>query len=145
MRQLSVAFLLLATALHAQDAPREIFPSDYTPSPCAEKTSCISFADSAMASAAYQFLALQLDQDWDVKHAQEIKDAVAPYCRKHATCQATLTNSYTFCDDVLAAEVRPLCEKMYPKSKNPRDLEQCKEYLETYLMGIDQNGINTWK
>jgi len=60
MRQLSLVFLLCATALHAQDAPREIFPADFTPSPCALETSCISFPDSSMASAAYQFLALQL-------------------------------------------------------------------------------------
>lgn len=145
MRRLSIALFLFAAALHAQDAPREIFPSDYTPSPCALEVSCISFPDSSMASAAYQFLALSLDQVWDAQHGPEIKAAVAPLCRKHATCQAALTNSYTFCDDVLAAEARPLCEKMFPKSKNAHDWEQCKEYLEIYLMGIDQNGINTWK
>lgn len=145
MRRLSLVFLLLATALHAQDAPRPIFPSDYTPSPCAVQTSCVSFADSAMASAGYQFYALQLDQDWAIKHGQEIKDAVAPYCRKHATCQAMPTNSYTFCADVLAADARPVCEKMFPKSGNRHDWEQCRQYLEVYLLGIDQNSVSSWK
>jgi len=145
MRRFSLVFLLFATALRAQDAPREIFPSDYTPSPCAVKTSCVSFPDSAMASAAYQFYALQLDQDWAVKHGQEIKDAMAPFCRKHSTCQAALTNSYTFCADVLAADARPICEKMFPKSKDTHDWEQCRQYLEVYLLGIDQNSVNSWK
>jgi hypothetical protein len=145
MRQLSLVFLLLATALHAQDAPREIFPADFTPSPCALETSCISFPDSSMGSAAYQFLALQLDQVWDAKHAPELKAAMAPLCRKHATCQTYPMNTYTFCDDVLAQDSRPLCDKMFPRAKNGHDWEQCNQWLETYLMGIDQNAINTWK
>ena len=145
MRQLSLVFLLLATALHGQDAPREIFPADFTPSPCALETSCISFPDSSMKSAAFQFLFLELDPNWAAKHAPEMKAAIAPLCRKHATCQTYPMNSYMFCDDVLAADARPLCDKMFPRGKNAHDWEQCSQWLETYLMGVDQNGINTWK
>jgi len=145
MRRLPFVLFLLAAAVRAEDAPREIFPSDYTPSPCAVEVSCISFPDSSMKSAAFQFLALELDPNWAAKHGPEIKAAVAPLCRKHATCQTTPTNTYTFCDDVLAAEARPLCPKMFPKEKGEYDWLQCKEYLEVYLMGIDQNAINTWK
>jgi hypothetical protein len=145
MRRLPLIFLLFATALRAADTPREIFPSDYTPSPCAVQTSCISFNDSAMVSAGSNFLAFRLDGNWAAQHGTEIKEAVAPFCRKHATCQGTANNSYTFCDDVLAAEARPVCEKLFPKGKDANDWEQCKMYLEVYLMGIDQNGINTWK
>ncbi len=145
MRQLSLVFLLLATALHAEDAPREIFPADFTPSPCALETSCITFPDSSMKSAAFQFLALELDPNWAEKHAPEMKAAIAPLCRKHATCQTYPMNTYTFCDDVLAADARPLCDKMFPRGKNAHDWEQCGQWLETYLMGVDQNGINTWK
>jgi hypothetical protein len=145
MRQLPLVFLLLATALRAEDAPREIFPADFTPSPCALETSCISFPDSSMKSAAFQFLFLELDANWAEKHAPEMKAAIAPLCRKHATCQTYPMNTYTFCDDVLAADARPLCEKMFPRSKNGHDWEQCSQWLETYLMGVDQNAINTWK
>lgn len=145
MRQLSLVLVLFAIALHAEDAPRPIFPDDFTPAPCALEVSCISFPDSSMASAAYQFLALQLDQVWDAKHAAELKAAMAPYCRKHATCQTYPMNTYTFCDDVLAQDSRPLCEKMFPRGKNEHDWQQCNQWLETYLMGIDQNAINTWK
>lgn len=145
MRQLSLVFLLFATALRADDAPRLIFPDDFTPAPCALDVSCISFPDSSMGSAAYQFLALSLDPVWDEKHAPEMKAAMAPYCRKHATCQTYPMNTYTFCDDVLAQDARPMCEKLYPKAKNAYDHTQCTQWLETYLMGIDQNAINTWK
>src|ERR1043166_498661 len=110
MRRL-LLLLLLATPLFADDAPREIFPSDFTPAPCALETSCVSFNDSAMVSAGYQFLALRIDPNWAAEHAPQIKEAVAPYCRQHATCQATINNSYTFCDDVLATEARPVCDK----------------------------------
>lgn len=136
---------LLATPLCAADAPRPIFPDDFTPAPCAVETSCVSFDDSAMVSAGFNFLALRLDANWIAAKGPQIKQAVAPYCRKHATCQATAENSYTFCDDVLANDVRPICDKLFPKGKNANDWEQCKMYLEVYLMGIDQNGINSWK
>src|SRR6266498_160509 len=99
MRQLSLVFLLLATALHAEDVPREIFPADFTPSPCAQETSCISFPDSSMKSAAFQFLFFELDSNWAEKHAPEMKAAIAPLCRKHATCQSYPMNTYMFCDD----------------------------------------------
>ena len=140
-----LVILLFAIPLRAADTPRAIFPSDFTPSPCAVETSCISFDDSAMVSAGFNFLAFRLDAEWVARHGQQVKDAVAPFCRKHATCQGTANNSYTFCDDVLATEARPVCETLFPKGKNANDWEQCKMYLEVYLMGIDQNGINTWK
>jgi len=145
MRRLSLVLLLLATALRAENAPREIFPSDYTPSSCAPPVSCISFDDSQMGDAAFRFLALELDLNWIQKHAPEIKAAIAPLCRKHATCQTMPMNSYMFCDDVLAAETRPLCDTMFPIATDPHGSQQCKRYVETYLMGIDQNAIKTWK
>lgn len=128
---LPALLLLLAT--------REIFPADYTPSPCAVQDSCVSFPDSSMKSAAFQFLGLELDPTWAAKHGPEVKAALAPLCRKHATCQTYPTNSYTFCDDVLAVEARPVCAKMFPND------EQCKAWVEIYLMGVDQNAINSWK
>ena len=92
----------------------QTFPADFTPSPCALETSCISFPDSSMKSAAFQFLAFELDPNWAEKHAPEMKAAIAPLCRKHATCQAYPMNTYMFCDDVLAADTRPLCDKDVP-------------------------------
>lgn len=130
----------------AQPAPpREIFPSDYTPSPCAPASSCTSFPDSEMKSAGAKFLSFELDDAWMLAHADEVKNAFAPLCRKHATCMTMPASSYMFCDDVLAAEARPICDRLFPHDKSARDSEQCKMYLETYLMGIDQNAINAWK
>jgi hypothetical protein len=134
---LPALLLLLAT--------RELFPSDFTPSACAVEVSCISFPDSSMKSAGFQFLGLNLDALWLEKHGPEMKAAMAPLCRKHATCQTYPTNSYTFCDDVLTAEAHPLCDKVFPRDKNAHDADQCKAWIEVYLMGVDQNAINTWK
>ncbi len=147
MRKLPLVLLLLSTTARAfaQETPREIFPSDYTPSPCAQAVSCVSFRDSEIVSAAFKFLGLSLDAAWAAAHGDEIKAAVAPLCRKHATCQTTAASSYTFCDDILYAETLPLCARIFPREKNVRDWEQCKFYLETYVLGIDQNAINTWK
>jgi hypothetical protein len=131
--------LLLLLATH------ELFPSDYTPSQCALEVSCISFPDSSMKSAGFQFLGLDLDPVWLEKHGPEMKAAMAPLCRKHATCQTYPTNSYMFCDDVLTAEAHTLCGKMFPRDKNAQDADQCKAWIEVYLMGVDQNAINTWK
>jgi len=146
MRRLFVVLLLLAVPLRAEDKPREIFPSDYTPSPCAPKVSCISFTDAEMQSAADKFLGLHLDPLWEAKHAPEIKAAIAPLCAKHATCMAHPLSSYMFCDDVLSLETRDVvCPKLFPKEKNAKDFEQCSMYIETYLIGIDTKAINPWK
>lgn len=146
MRRLSVALLLLAVPLLAEDKPRELFPSDYTPSACAPKLSCISFSDAEMQSAGFKFLAFNLDPLWDAKHAPEIKAAIAPLCAKHATCMAHPLSTYMFCDDILSLEARDaICPKLFPKDKSPRDFEQCSMYIETYLIGIDTKSINPWK
>src|SRR4029079_3311518 len=134
---LPALLLLLAT--------REIFPADFTPNACAVEVSCISFADSSMKSAGFQFLGLDLDAAWLEKHGAEMKAAMAPLCRKHATCQTYPTNTYMFCDDVLTAEAHTLCGKLFPADKNAHDADQCKAWIEVYLMGVDQNAINTWK
>lgn len=134
---LPVLLLLLAT--------RDIFPSDFTPSPCAVAASCISFPDSSMKSAGFQFLGLNLDAVWLEKHGGEMKAAMAPLCRKHATCQTYPMNSYMFCDDVLTAEAHTVCDKVFPRDKSASDADQCKAWIEVYLMGVDQNAINSWK
>src|ERR1043165_7487588 len=97
---LPLLLLLLAT--------RDIFPSDFTPSPCAVAASCISFPDSSMKSAGFQFLGLHRD-------------------------------------DVLTAEAHTVCDKVFPRDKSASDADQCKAWIEVYLMGVDQNAINTWK
>ncbi len=146
MRRLPIVFLLLAVSLRAEDKPREIFPSDYTPSACAPAVSCISYSDAEMQSAASRFLGLNLDPIWDAKHGAEIKAAVAPFCVKHATCMTMPSNTYMVCDDILAAEVRPaVCPKLFPKETSAKDFEQCSMFLETYLLGIDNKAINVWK
>jgi hypothetical protein len=147
MRLLFAILLALSMSVCAlaQQPAREIFPSDYTPSTCAPERSCQSFSASDIVSAAYRFYGLELDPQWVAAHAKEIQDAVAPLCRKHATCLARPGNSFTFCDDILAAESRPSCEKLFPKAQSPRDAEQCRGYLEIYLLGIEQHAEDIWK
>src|SRR5947209_8689564 len=105
MRLLPLVLLALSTTVSAlgQQPPREIFPSDYTPSPCAAANSCATFSESEMSQAGHSFLGFQIDGQWIIDHGPEIKAALAPLCRKHGTCLAQPTASYMFCDDILAA------------------------------------------
>ncbi|HJW92794.1 MAG TPA: hypothetical protein VJ901_04190, partial [Thermoanaerobaculia bacterium] len=61
----------------------------------------------------------------------------APICKKHATCLATPGNNFLFCDDILIREYRAVCDKNFPKSANPSDYEQCKEFTEIWALGVD--------
>jgi len=133
--------LLCALSLSAQT--RDPFPADFTPSSCAPADSCQSFPRSSMPSAAFNFLGLSLDAEWIEAHAERILDSMALACRRQATCLATPGNTFAFCDDVLAAELQPLCEKLF--GTNDRDRAQCVAFRDTYLLGIDQRAGTIWK
>ncbi|HJT18140.1 MAG TPA: hypothetical protein VJ853_12160, partial [Thermoanaerobaculia bacterium] len=57
---------------------------------------------------------------------------------RHASCVAVPGNTYFFCDDVLSNEARPVCDKLFPGS------EQCKTYMELWLLGIDLKWKDFW-
>jgi len=142
--KLLAAVALVAVSSYAQQQ-RIVFPDDYTPSACAPAQSCITFTDSQIPSAGPRFLGFNVDARWVEAHSAEMHAAFTAVCHKHATCLATKNNPFTFCDDVLTAEARPTCDRMFPKEKNARDWEQCREYLEVYFLGVDQNAQTIWK
>jgi hypothetical protein len=127
-------FLLLALALGA--APLFAQSYDFTPdtfpvSPCAPANSCQTFTDSEMVSSAFTFYGLQLDMGWITEHRAAILKELDGACKRHATCLATPGSTFWFCDDVLAFEAHKVCPKLFPNDN------QCKAYIETWLLGID--------
>jgi len=41
-----------------------------------------------------------------------------------------------FCDDVLAAEAHTICDKVFPRDRGAKDSDQCKAWIEVYLMAF---------
>jgi len=136
-RILSLALLLSAASLFAQS--HDYFPKDFPVSRCAPANSCQTFTDSELTGAAFKFYGLNLDMKWVLAHRDAILKELETACRRHATCMATPGNLYWFCDDVLSNEVRPACNKLFPGD------QQCKNYIETLLLGIDIKGKKTWE
>lgn len=137
MRLLVLALVLTAsTSLFAQS--HDFYRKDFTRLPCAPGNSCATFTDSEMAGAAFKFYGLNLDMKWVVAHRDAILKELGTACARHASCMAVPGNTYWFCDDVLSNEVRPVCDKLFPGE------EQCKNYIETWLLGIDLKWKTTW-
>lgn len=133
MRLFPLVILLATTAL-AQD----FYPKDFTAPPCAPAHSCRSFDDSDLASAAFKFYGLKLDMKWVDANRPKLMEALELACHRHAACAAVPGNTYYFCDDVLSNEARPACEKLFPGE------QKCRDYLETWLLGIDLKWKTFW-
>jgi len=141
MRTILIALLLsLATAVMAQDAPRPVFPDDYTPNPCAPEGTCQSYDRTQMRSAAFSMLAFNLDQRWVDAHWDQMLQLYAPICRKHGTCLATPGNNFLYCDDTIVPEYRAVCDRAFPKSTNAEDNTQCRMFTEIWVLGADMHG-----
>jgi hypothetical protein len=138
-----VASLSLTLAVAADSPALRPFPDDYTPSPCAQ-SSCQSFERSAMSKAAASFLGLQLEGKWIEAHADELTTLLGPGCRKQATCQATPGNNAMFCNDIVVADFRDVCDKRFPLAANKHDHEQCEAYIETFALGVDQRAAASY-
>ncbi len=136
--RLPLLTLLISTATSLAAQTHDFFPPNFTTSPCAPANSCQTFADSEITSAAFRFYGLQLDMNWVTAHRDTMLKQLETACRRHATCLATPGNTFWFCDDVLAAEARPLCDKLFPGD------EQCKTFRETHLLGIDLHAKPLW-
>jgi hypothetical protein len=130
---LSLALLFSATLLAAEDAPRQLFPDDYTATTC-PTVSCRSYEESEMRSAAVSFLGFSLDETWVHAHLPELMPDFENVCRKMTSCFATPPNTKLFCVDIVAPEFRAICDRRFPGA----DKEQCRETVETYLLGLDQ-------
>lgn len=135
MRLLPIA--LLSCALPAFAQSHDPFPPDYTPSPCAVEDSCKTFPRSNMPSAALQELGFRLDAFWVDQHFDAVVNAMAPACRRHATCLGTAGNIFWFCNETLGIEVRPICDKLFPRNVSPTDWNECTWLRDTILMGIE--------
>jgi hypothetical protein len=147
MRFVRVLLLsLLPLSLFAADPepPRSHFPNDYTPSLCAPANSCDTYKESELPSAAARFLGLNLDGKWVQEHYEELRQAAAPVCAKHATCFATPGNARLFCNDLIAPLMRDVCGTKFSKDKQPEEYETCREFMEIYMLGIDQRSKQAW-
>lgn len=141
MRTALIAILLSAASLAAaQQPPRQPFPDDYKPNPCAPEKPCESYPRSQMRNAAYDMLGLRLDPRWVEDHYDQMLQLYAPVCRKLAACYATPGNNFLFCDDIVIPEYRAVCDKTFPKSTNPVDNEQCHGFTEIWALGVDMRG-----
>jgi len=142
----TIAVALLAISAHGQPTtPPDSFPSDYVPSACAPNKACDTFGVAEFSSAGRQFLGFSMDVRWIEAHAPEMRAAFEPFCRQIATCFATPNNSAMFCTDVVSAAARPICDTKFPKEKSAHDNEQCREYLEVYFLGVDQQSMKIWR
>ncbi|HEX7705944.1 MAG TPA: hypothetical protein VF701_05745 [Thermoanaerobaculia bacterium] len=113
MKTILFLLLLASPALHA-DSPREVFPSDYKPHPCASAELCGGFTRTEIMRYAAQFRGFNLDPRWLRSHWSQLEATFKPLCDKIATCFATPGNSEAFCTDIL----RPAFEESanrYPR------------------------------
>ena len=139
MHRILATLLLLATPVLAQT--RKPYPDDYKPSPCATAAPlCKTFQQSQFADVA-SIRGFDIGQEWVDAHWAELTKALEPACAKIATCFAT--NGFTFCNDVLNAEIYPaLCDR-YPEGSVDR--EKCKFFVRTFMFGHDRNSGEPWK
>jgi hypothetical protein len=96
-----LAILLLASPALSAEAPREVFPSDYKPHPCASAELCGGFSRAELMRYAAQFRGFNLDPRWLRTHWSQLEATFKPLCGKIATCFATPGNSEGFCTDIL--------------------------------------------
>jgi hypothetical protein len=138
--------LLLATSALAQQTPHsEIYPSDYTPNPCASADPCVAFTEVNFEQAAHAFLLRNLDAKWVDTYGNEMKLMTKPYCVKRATCNASHGRVWWFCNDVFSQELRATCDKRFDPKTQMVDNEQCHTWTDTFSSGVDQFGSVPWE
>jgi hypothetical protein len=139
MHRTLAILLVFAAPLLAQ--PRQPFPDDFKPSPCASAAPvCKTFKQSQFHAVA-ALRGLELGQEWVDAHWKELSEALAPACAKIATCFAT--NHFTFCNDVVFDEVYATTCNRYPEGSVER--EKCGFFVLTYLTGHDRNSREPWE
>lgn len=131
----ALLLLLLATSAFADGPLPEIFPSDYTPSPCASDPAsvCESFPISRISAGAAMYRGFQLRQDWVYAHWDEMTAAFRPYCAKIASCFTIKDNDWVFCLDLLREDFIGTCNR-FPEGSDDRD--QCRMFAITYYIGL---------
>lgn len=129
--------LLLVLALPAiADTPaREIFPSDYKPSPCAADASvvCQSFPQNRMRSYAGDFRGFNLKQEWVDAHWDEMLALFTPICGKMGNCFAVKGNDWVYCLDLMRNTFVSTCDRFPAGSEDHR---QCTWFATIYFVGL---------
>jgi len=130
--------LLFALPLFAQTQP-EIFPSDYTPLPCAAKNVCQSEARVDFARYAAVHRSLPVRQEWVDKHWDELTTVFAPICTKIANCMAIRANTdWYFCTDFMRADFIATADR-YPTGTDDHD--QWLMSALVWYFGLDKAAI----
>lgn len=134
---------MLTTLAPLHGADRQIFPDDYTPSPCAPANACRSYTQTEIAKAGARIHGLTyMNQAWIDAHWNELVTAFAPYCAKVRTCYAQPGNTNIFCDDQLMQTALSLCDRYPAKSE---DREQCEFFSRAYGSGVQMNSEKPWR
>jgi hypothetical protein len=138
MKKLLLLLLLAFPAL-AESPKREVFPSDYTPSPCAADTAavCKSFEKERIADHGGNFRGFNISQEWVNAHWDELMQAFTPLCAKIANCFTVKGNNWVFCVDLIGKEFRTSCDR-YPADSEDR--RQCGMVATIYVMGMGAKG-----
>ena len=134
MKKIILLFLLALPAL-AQGPVREVFPSDYKPSPCAADPAavCKSIERNRIVSYAALYRGFDLKEAWLDVHWDEMMGLFAPLCTKIANCFTVKDNTWTFCIDLMRDDFIGTCER-FPKGSEDRT--QCRMLATTYFIGI---------
>lgn len=135
MKKLAFLLVLLALPSLAESPKREIFPSDYTPSPCAPDaaTLCKSFQKERMAEHGGNFRGFNMKQEWVNAHWDEMVETYTPLCAKIGNCFTVKGNPWVFCADMLVKDFIGACERFPADSE---DRKQCGMFATIYFLGI---------
>jgi hypothetical protein len=136
----SFALLLLAAfsvscTLTAGETPREIFPSDYTPSPCAADAAavCETMPKENFVPLGRQFRGFSLDRKWIDAHWDEMRAAFLPICAKIGSCFTVPGNDSIFCLDLIRSDFVAKCDRFPVGTK---DHDQCTMFATTWVAGL---------
>jgi hypothetical protein len=135
-KTLLLVILLAFPALAQNQGPiREVFPSDYTPNPCAADTAavCKSFPMEQMSEFGGTFRGFDIRQEWVNEHWAEMTKAFAPLCAKMASCFTVKDNDWVFCLDILREDFIATCNR-FPEGSEDR--RQCTMFAMTYYIGL---------
>ena len=134
-----LALLLLLALPSLADPKREVFPSDYKPSPCAADTAavCKSFPKERIADHGGNFRGFNIKQEWVNAHWDELMQAFTPLCAKIANCFTIKDNNWVFCSDLIGREFVSYCDR-YPADSEDR--RQCGMVATIYVMGMGAKG-----
>jgi hypothetical protein len=137
-----ILLVLLTLSVFAQPkvpkAPEHIYPSDYTPSPCAPDTdkTCLSFTRASFAKHAALIRGYNIPEEWLDAHWSELLEQVRPTCAKLASCYTLPDNDWQFCLDSMRTEFVSSCDR-YPEGSVDRD--GCTMFAMIYWVGIPAN------